>query len=151
MTETALRAIKCRIHPNKQQRILIAKTIGASRFVYNKMLELSKEAYANGEKLASRNAFNYRLTKLKKEYEWLYEVDSTALTAANDNLAKSFNGFFTRKTAFPNFHKKKLSGSYTSKRIKNTNLDSSHYTHCRYIVQEKPIIMTKIRYYRVDK
>ena len=94
MTETTLRTIKYRVYPNEQQRILIAKTIGASRFVYNKMLELNKEAYANGEKLASRNAFNYRLTKLKKEYEWLYEVDSTALTAANDNLANAFKGFF---------------------------------------------------------
>lgn len=74
------------------------------------MLELNKEAYANGEKLASRNAFNYRLTKLKKEYEWLYEVDSTALTAANDNLANAFKGFFAGKTGFPNFHKKKFSG-----------------------------------------
>ena len=121
MTETTLRAIKYRLYPSEQQRILIAKTIGASRFVYNKMLELSKEAYANGEKFTSRNAFNYRLTKLKKEYEWLNEVDSTALTAANDNLADSFKGFFEKRTGFPNFHKKKLSGSYTSKRIKNSN------------------------------
>ena len=131
MTETTLRTIKYRVYPNEQQRILIANTIGASRFVYNKMLELNKEAYANGEKLASRNAFNYRLTKLKKEYEWLYEVDSTALTAANDNLANAFKGFFAGKTGFPNFHKKKFSGSYTSKRIKNTNNISigDNYVH----------------------
>ena len=115
------RAVKYRVYPNKEQRILIAKTIGSSRFVYNKMLELSKEAYENGENLCSRNAFNYQLTKLKKDYEWLYEVDSTALTAANDNLTDSFKGFFKHKTRFPKFHKKKTSGSYTSKRIRNSN------------------------------
>ena len=58
------RAVKYRVYPNKEQRILIAKTIGSSRFVYNKMLELSKEAYENGENLCSHNAFNYHEERL---------------------------------------------------------------------------------------
>ena len=60
------RGIKYRIYPSKEQQVLIAKTFGCSRFVYNKMLGFSKEAYAKGEKFTSRNKFNYRLTELKR-------------------------------------------------------------------------------------
>ena len=116
------RGIKFRIYPSSEQQILISKTIGCSRFVYNKMLMLSKEAYDNNEKFVSRNKFNYRLTELKKEYPWLLEVDATALTSANDDLAASFKNFFDRCTGFPKFHKKKTRGSYTSKRIKNSKV-----------------------------
>ena len=115
------RGIKFRIYPSSEQQILISKTIGCSRFVYNKMLMLSKEAYDNNEKFVSRNKFNYRLTKLKKEYPWLSEVDATALTSANDDLSVAFKNFFDKRTGFPKFHKKKTRGSYTSKRIKNSN------------------------------
>ena len=115
------RGIKYRIYPSAEQRILIAKTLGCSRFVYNRMLALSKAAYTDGEKFTSRNKFNYKLTELKKEFPWLYEVDSTALTSANDALADAFANFFEKRAAFPRFHKKKLYGAYTSKRIQGTN------------------------------
>jgi putative transposase len=121
MADIRHKAIRYRIYPTESQRILIGKTIGCARFVYNRMLALSKEAYLHGEKLSSRNALNYRLTDLKREFEWLNEVDSTALTAANDGLADAFSGFFAHRTGFPNFHKKHAAGSYTSKRIKRSN------------------------------
>ena len=102
------RGIKYRIYPSLEQRDLITKTFGCSRFVYNKMLGFSKDAYERGEKFASRNKFNYRLTELKKEFPWLSEVDATALTSANDALADAFANFFGRRAGFPNFHKKKM-------------------------------------------
>ena len=115
------RAIKYRIYPTDEQKDLIVRTLGCSRFVYNYMLKASREAYAKGDKLCSRNKFNYLLTELKREYPWLAEVDSTALTAANDALADAFSNFFAKRAGFPKFHKKKTSGSYTSKRIKGSN------------------------------
>ena len=115
------RGIKYRIYPSLEQQVLIEKTFGCSRFIYNKMLWFSKDAYAHGEKFASRNKFNYRLTELKKEFPWLSEVDATALTSANDALANAFANFFGKRAGFPNFHKKKTYGSYTSKRIQGSN------------------------------
>ena len=115
------RGIKYRIYPTNQQKQLIAKTLGCSRFVYNHMLAASKEAHEKNESLCSRNKFNYLLTGLKKENPWLAEVDSTALTSANDALADAFSNFFHKRAAFPKFRKKKSFGSYTSKRIKNSN------------------------------
>ena len=118
---TVHRGFKFRIYPSEEQQVLIAKTIGCARFVYNNMLAFSKDAHASGEKFTSRNKFNYRLTGLKEEYPWLHEVDSTALTSANDALADAFKNFFDHRAGFPKFHKKKLFGSYTSKRIKDSN------------------------------
>lgn len=111
------KAIKYRIYPNKEQHSLILKTFGCSRFVYNYMLEMSIKAHENGESLRTRNSFNYLLPSLKKELLWLKEVDSIALTSANDNLAKAFLSFFKKNSNFPKFHKKKFSGSYTTKCI----------------------------------
>ena len=111
------KAIKYRIYPNKEQRELILKTFGCSRFVYNYMLERSIEAHKNGESLCTRNSFNYLLPSLRKEFVWLKEVDSIALASANDNLATAFSNFFKKNNNFPKFHKKKLSGSYTTKCI----------------------------------
>ena len=111
------KAIKCRIYPNKEQQSLIFKTFGCSRFVYNYMLEKSIEAHENGESLCTRNSFGYLLTSLKKELLWLKEVDSKALESANDNLAIAFSSFFKGNANFPKFHKKKLSGSYTTRCI----------------------------------
>ena len=116
------RSIKYRIYPTAEQKVLIAKTFGCSRFVYNKMLDLSKEAYSNGEHLTSRIAFNYRLTDLKKEFPWLYEVDNSALRSANDALANAFSNFFSKRAGFPKYHKKKLGGSYTSKTNGHNNI-----------------------------
>lgn len=120
MSRKVNRGIKYRIYPTIGQRELISRTFGCSRFVYNHMLDLSKEAYARGEKLCSRNKFNYLLTEFKKEYPWLSEVDATALTSANDALAVAFSNFFKKKARFPKFHKKKNFASYTSKRIQGS-------------------------------
>lgn len=117
----ANKAIKYRIYPTAEQRDLFSRTFGCSRFVYNQMLALSKDAYAQGESLCSRNKFNYLLTDLKKTYLWLSEVDSTALTSANDALASAFKNFFAKKAKFPKFHKKKYSASYTTKHIQGSN------------------------------
>ena len=123
------RGIKYRLYPTFEQQVLINETFGHARFVYNKMLRLSKDAYDKGEKLVSRNDFNYRLTALKKEFLWLCDVDSTALRSANDALAAAFSNFFAKRAKFPTFHKKKINESYTSKKISGCNniaLGSKH-------------------------
>ena len=121
MTTKMHRGIRYRLYPTLEQQVLINETFGHARFVYNKMLRLSKDAYDKGEKLVSRNDFNYRLTALKKEFVWLRDVDSTALRSANDNLATAFSNFFAKRAKFPTFHKKQINESYTSKRIQGTN------------------------------
>lgn len=85
------------------------------------MLEKSQKLYEQGEKFYSRNKFNYALTELKHEFDWLYEVDSSALTSANDNLAAAFTNFFAKRTEEPKFRSKKRDHAYTSKMV-NDNI-----------------------------
>ena len=106
MTTKMHRGVKYRLYPTPEQQVLINETFGHARFVYNKMLRLSKDAYDKGEKLVSRNDFNYRLTALKKEFVWLRDVDSTALRSANDNLDTAFSNFFCKESQVPNVSQK---------------------------------------------
>ena len=62
------KAYKFRIYPNKSQEILIAKTIGCSRFVFNHFLSEWTDAYNNTGKGLSYNICSSRLTQLKKEF-----------------------------------------------------------------------------------
>ena len=39
------KAFKYRIYPNREQRILLAKTFGCTRFVYNHYLAKRRDAY----------------------------------------------------------------------------------------------------------
>ena len=39
------KAFKYRIYPNREQRILLVKTFGCTRFVYNHYLAKRKDAY----------------------------------------------------------------------------------------------------------
>lgn len=97
------KAYKFRIYPSKEQRILLAKTFGSVRFVYNKMLEEKINHYNN-----TKEKLNVTPAKYKKEYEWLKEVDSLALANAQLNLQTAYNNFFRDKNVgFPKFKSKR--------------------------------------------
>lgn len=105
------KAYRFRLYPNKEQSILIDKTIGCARFIFNKMLGDKIEYYKEtGQKLNNTPA------QYKKEFEWLKEVDSLALANAQMNLQTAYNNFFRNpKTGFPKFKSKKKSKlSYTT-------------------------------------
>jgi len=68
------RAVKIRIYPNKEQITQIEKTIGCSRFLYNRMLADKIRYYQEEKKMLKNTPAGY-----KKEYPWLKEVDSLAL------------------------------------------------------------------------
>ncbi|WP_347862029.1 IS200/IS605 family element RNA-guided endonuclease TnpB [Salimicrobium sp. PL1-032A] len=109
------KAYKFRIYPNKQQAILIAKTIGCSRFVFNHFLDAWQSTYRETGKGMSYYACSKQLTKEKKNYEWLQEVDSTALQNSLKSLATSFDRFFKKLGHAPRFKSKKNNRqSYTT-------------------------------------
>jgi putative transposase len=80
------KAFKFRIYPTKEQVLLINKSIGCSRFVFNYFLAKWNEAYEQTGKGLTYNICANQLTQLKKELEWLKEVDSTALQNALKHL-----------------------------------------------------------------
>lgn len=145
---TRLTAYKVRIYPKKKQIELIHKTFGCVRFVYNYMLAMSNTVYEEDKLNVTLFEMNNSLTTLKKDYEWLNEIDSTALTQACANVTDAKSRFFSGQNAFPKFKSKKRSTkSYTSissaievdeKRIKVPKLGWIRYRDGRKIPEGHP-------------
>ena len=91
------KAFKYRMYPNREQRILLAKTFGCTRFVYNHYLAKRRDAYGKDGITFSYSACAKDLVSLKKEYEWLKEVDSVALQSSVKNLDTAYINFFRKK------------------------------------------------------
>ncbi|OTW95582.1 helix-turn-helix domain-containing protein, partial [Bacillus thuringiensis] len=81
------KAYKFRIYPNQAQAILINKTIGCSRFVFNHFLSLWDHAYKETGKGLTYGTCSAKLPAMKKEFVWLKEVDSIAIQSSVRNLA----------------------------------------------------------------
>ncbi|WP_121616547.1 IS200/IS605 family element RNA-guided endonuclease TnpB [Virgibacillus halodenitrificans] len=114
------KAYKFRIYPTKEQEILIAKTIGCSRFVFNRFLGQWNDTYKETGKGLTYNSCSSELTKLKSELVWLKEVDSIALQSSLKNLADSYTRFFKKQNKAPRFKSKKNNvQSYTTKETNN--------------------------------
>lgn len=115
------RSCKFRLYPNKEQENLILRTFGCCRFVYNHFLAERMEQYKQTGKSPTRFQQDKSLTALKKELEWMREVDATALQAALQSLDIAYQNFFRRvkqgqKPGYPKFKSKhNRKRSYKSK------------------------------------
>ncbi|WP_459187003.1 RNA-guided endonuclease TnpB family protein [Parabacteroides sp. APC149_11_2_Y6] len=109
-----LRAYKYRIYPTDEQKALFAKTFGCCRFVYNWALNLKIEAYGQEKKSVAYKEVQDRLVnELKKENQWLAEVNSQALLNSIRNLDTAYKNFFRdRKVGFPAFKSRKNRQSF---------------------------------------
>ena len=118
---------KFRIYPNAEQQTLIQKTFGCVRYIYNHFLAQRQEQYRETGKAPTRFQQDKSLTRLKQEYPWLKEVDSTSLQATLQDLDAAFQNFFRRakkgeKPGYPKFKSKKnRHQSYKSKCV-GTNI-----------------------------
>ena len=108
------KAFKVTLQPTRSQEVLINKTIGCARFVYNRFLALRKELYTVEKKTLNYNGCSQQLTALKKEIEWLKEVDKFALQNSLKNLDTAYKNFFAdlkkaknkKGVGFPKFKKR---------------------------------------------
>jgi len=99
------KAYKYRISPTNLQKELIAKHIGSSRFVYNFALETKISVYLGSKQNLSSFDLIKKLPELKKEYEWLKEVNSQSLQQSIQNMDIAFKKFF-KGAGFPKFKSK---------------------------------------------
>ena len=95
------RAYKFRLYPSKEQIVLIHKTFGCTRFVYNYCLDLKRN-----NKYLTKFDLIKELPKLKKEYPFLKEVDSCSLQNAITDLMVGFGLFEKEISSYPRFKKK---------------------------------------------
>lgn len=104
-----------RIYPNEEQILLIAKTFGCCRFIYNYFLDYSN---SNGysSKYTNNNICN---RELKTEYTWLKEVDKFAITNAIYNLDNAYKRYMNKLGNKPRFKKKNNGESYQTNYTNN--------------------------------
>ena len=102
------KGIKVRLYPTEEQEVLINKTIGCCRFVHNKTLENCKQSYEQTQHFPSGKERSVNLVPLKDEYEFLKEVDSTALQQGIRDLNSALDNFFKNRShfGFPKFKSK---------------------------------------------
>ena len=79
-------------------------------FVYNKYLAKRIDLYETDKQTMNYYACSADLTTLKKELDWLKEVDSRALQTSLRDLESAYQNFFRRvkngeKAGFPRFKK----------------------------------------------
>lgn len=118
---------KFRIYPNKKQENIMQRTFGCCRFVFNHFLAERMEQYKQNGHAPTCFQQDKSLTALKKELEWLREVDATALQASLQSLDTAYQNFFRRmkrgqKPGYPRFKSKRdHRKSYKSKCV-GTNI-----------------------------
>jgi putative transposase len=102
------RAYRYRCYPNVIQKHMLARTFGATRYVYNWALRLRTDAYYERQERVYYKETSARLTQLKKQEEtaWLNEVSSVPPQQALRHLDTAFRSFFDGRTAYPSFKRK---------------------------------------------
>ena len=114
------KAYKFRIYPDSEQKTLLSKTFGCTRMIYNYYLNKRIKLYEEEKITFGYTKCAKDLTFLKKEKEFLKEVDSIPLQQALRHLDTAFQNFFKKpKTGFPKFKSKKNNNSYTTMCVNN--------------------------------
>lgn len=116
-----LKGNNIRIYPNKEQYSRLCSTFGCVRWLWNNFLDMENKRYENNpkSKFLTTYSLNRLLPQVKREYPWLKEVDSTALTVVSDDINFAFMRFFKKNSKHPRFKSKKYEQTYTSKCVNN--------------------------------
>jgi len=103
-----LKAYKYRIYPTKEQEVLLAKTFGCVRFVWNKLVENFNNN--DGTKVTEKTL------KDQEEFSFLNEVSAAALQSKKLDFIETRKQYFNKKRKVkigrPNFKKKSNRQSY---------------------------------------
>lgn len=137
------KVFKYRIYPNNQQKVLIQKTFGCCRFVYNYYLSKRIEVWEKDKVTLNYYDCCKMLTSLKEEFPWLKEPDKCSLQNSLKDLEFAYTRFFDRVTGYPKFKKKKHRNTY---RTQNYNL---HQKNPAIIFQNNRIKLPKLGWVKV--
>ena len=137
------KAYKLRIYPTNLQRELIEKTFGCTRYIYNNFLAERKNKYEESKIKINVYEQLKELTDLKREKEWLREIDSCALQACVYNLDDAFQKFF-KGNGYPKFRAKGVHESFRTNNTLNTYKDKK-YESIRIDFNKRIITLPKLK------
>jgi len=123
-----LKAFKFRLEPNQQQRVLINKTLGCTRFLYNRMLDEKQTKYKSKDKSKCKTEKDYKI-----DFDWLKEVDSIALQQARIDLKTAYDSFFRKLKAGQPTNLKFKSKHNPKNSYRTINVNNSIRTEDSYI------------------
>ena len=129
---------KFRMYPTKEQIIMINKTFGCYRFIYNYFLNKCK----NNKFIKAYYMCN-ELKKMYYEYEWLKEVDSCSLRCAIFNLEDAYKNFFNKRANYPIFKNKYNRQTYRTNCIRSS-YKGKNYSNIKIDMKSKKIKLPKL-------
>ena len=132
------KAYKFRMYLTDSQKILVHKTFGCTRFVYNHFLNKCKE---NGYQKAYDMC--KELKELVVEYSFLKEVDSCSLRNSIFNLEDSYKNFFSKRSGYPVFKNKFSKQSYRTTCIKSS-YKGNNYSNIEVDLKNRKIKLPKL-------
>ena len=148
------KAYKLRIYPTDSQRKLIEKTFGCTRYIYNNFLAERKNKYEESKIKVHVYEQLHELTDLKREKEWLREIDSCALKACVYNLDDAFQNFF-KGNGYPRFRAKDVHDSFrtnnTLSTYKNKKYETIRVDFNKRIITLPKLKKVRFRGYRTTK
>lgn len=106
-----LKAYKYRLYPSPEQAVVLDKTIGICRLVYNLALEVKIRAWQEFGVRLSAYDIQQELKYLRKEYSWIRDVNSQAVGQSINSVDDAFKNFF-KGSGYPKFKKKRNGGSF---------------------------------------
>jgi len=106
----ALKGIKLRIYPNKEQKLSIKLNFGYNRFVWNQMLNMMIKRHENNPEAPFLNTFdlNNLLPALNMEYPWLKDGIAQSYQQSIKDLSLAYKKFFKEHAGFPKFKSRKF-------------------------------------------
>ena len=133
------KAYKFRLYPTDDQKVLINKTFGCKRFVYNYYLNYLKDN-------TGRNRYDLHkdLPKLKEENKFLKEVDSTVLCSAVNDLCKAFNDYYAKRSGYPKFKNRFSKQSYRTTCIRRSMHKGKEYSNIEVDLLTRNIKLPKL-------
>jgi len=128
------KAYKFRLYPTYEQEVLLSRTFGCVRFVYNHYLDMRRTLYKTESKAMSHKECSADVKRLKKEHPWLREPDSIAIQASLEHLQTAYDNYFKaqergdRGWGLPVFKSKRnRHQSYTTKNVNgNIRVSDKH-------------------------
>ena len=113
-----IKGVKLRLYPNIKQRDQLAQMFGNNRFIWNIMLNMANERYQNNPSSQFINGYQMDalLKRLKQEYPFLKDSDSSSLQVVNHNLDQAFKMLFKHRGGYPRLKSRRTAKqSYTGK------------------------------------
>lgn len=112
-----IRTYQLKLKPTKEQIKSFENWLGACRYVYNMSLEIKKAWYDKRGINISKGELQKQLTDIRKDFDWIKDVQIHTLQDVTDRLFRAYDNFFRRvkskksgskqKAGFPKFAKKR--------------------------------------------